>query len=87
MPLASLLVRIPFFLLFLASTGNRMEIPQGLATALWWIGILLIVFAVVDFGLAWVGVDITGVRWSPLVAGVLGSVLCRFFRGAVDDEE
>jgi hypothetical protein len=64
-----------------------MEIPHGLATALWWLGILLIVFAVADFGLSWVGVDITGVRWSPLVAGVLGSVLCRLFRGAVDDDE
>ena len=64
-----------------------MEIPHGLATALRWIGFLLILLALVDFGLSWFGVDITGVRWSPLVSGGLGTVLCRVFRGANEDGE
>ena len=37
-----------------------METPQGLATALRWIGFLLILFALADFGLSWIGLDITG---------------------------
>lgn len=64
-----------------------MEIPQGLATALRGIGFLLILFAFADFGLSWFGMDITGVRWSPLVAGGLGTVLCRFFRGDDGDDD
>ena len=31
-------------------------------------------FAVVDFGLSWFGIDITGVSWSPLVAGGVGAL-------------
>lgn len=30
-------------------------------------------FAVVDWGLSWFGIDITGFSWSPLVAGGVGA--------------
>ena len=37
---------------------------------------LCYLFAAVDWGLAmFAGIDITGVEWSPLVAGVVGAVL------------
>ena len=64
-----------------------MEIPLWLARALAWLGVLLIVFALVDFGLGrFMDIDITGVPWSPLVSGVIGSLLLRFFKEAVDDD-
>jgi len=57
-----------------------MQVPQGLATALSGLGILLILFAIVDVVLGrFFEIDITGVSWSPLAAGILGSVLLRVF--------
>ena len=35
---------------------------------------LCYIFAVVDFGLSFFGVDITGVQWSPVAAGGLGGI-------------
>ena len=64
-----------------------MEVPHGVAVVLRVFGILLILFALVDFGLSWVGIDITGVSWSPLVAGGLGSVIWRVFRSADSDDD
>jgi hypothetical protein len=62
-----------------------MEIPHGLGIAIRWFGILLILFALIDFGLSFAGVDITGVRWSPLVAGGIGGLLTRI-TGDNDDD-
>jgi hypothetical protein len=57
-----------------------MGIPYGLARVLAWLGVLLLVFAIVDFGSAtFFAVDITGVAWSPLVSGGIGALLLRFF--------
>jgi hypothetical protein len=53
------------------------EIPYGLGVAIRWLGYLLILFALVDFGLSFAGIDITGVRWSPLVAGGIGGLFTR----------
>ena len=64
-----------------------MEVPHGVAVALRVIGVLLILFALIDFGLSWIGIDITGVRWSPLVAGGLGSVTWRVFRSDDADDD
>jgi hypothetical protein len=62
-----------------------MEVPEGLATALRWIGILLILFAIIDAVLGRIfGIDITGVSWSPLAAGITGGVMLRVF-GEGDD--
>jgi hypothetical protein len=58
-----------------------MEIPHGVALVLRGIGYLLIVFAIADVVLSYVGIDLTGVRWSPLVAGGLGLLLTRIFSG------
>ena len=38
-------------------------------------GILCYVFAVIDFAGMFFGYDLTGVSWSPIVAGLVGSVL------------
>jgi len=46
-------------------------------------GFLCYGFAVVDFAGMFFGYDLTGVSWSPLVAGGIGSVLCS---GGDDDE-
>lgn len=57
-----------------------MDVPQGVATTLRWVGILLIVFAIVDVVLGrFFGRDITGVAWSPLVSGIAGGALLKFF--------
>jgi hypothetical protein len=62
-----------------------MEVPEGLATVLRWIGMLLILFALVDVVLGrFFGIDITGVPWSPIAAGLAGWVLLKFF-GKGDD--
>ncbi len=42
-----------------------------------WVGYLCYVFAVADFGLSWAGIDLTGVRWSPIAAVIAGTVLVR----------
>jgi hypothetical protein len=47
------------------------------------LGFLLIAFATFDFAGMYIGYDLTGVSWSPLVAGGLGSLLMRF--GGEDD--
>ena len=40
------------------------------------LGLLCYGFAIVDLGTYYLGImDITGVSWSPIAAGVLGSVL------------
>ena len=42
------------------------------------IGILLIIFGVLDFCLWTFGsVDLTGVSWSPIACGVVGSLMLR----------
>ena len=62
-----------------------MEVPQGFATAMSWLGILLIVFAIVDVVLGrGFQIDITGVSWSPLAAGLTGGLLLRVFSAADD---
>lgn len=62
-----------------------MDVPQGLAITLRWVGILLILFAIVDVVLGRIfALDITGVSWSPLVSGIAGSALLKFF-GSDDD--
>jgi hypothetical protein len=50
------------------------------------LGMLCYGFAVLDFGLYFLGVaDLTGVSWSPIAAAVVGSVLMRV--GEESDEE
>jgi len=41
------------------------------------IGYLLIVFAIIDFAGMFFDYDITGVSWSPIVEGLLGSLLIK----------
>ena len=42
------------------------------------LGGMFIVFGLVDFGLyQFAGYDLTGVQWSPIAAGIAGSVLMR----------
>lgn len=38
------------------------------------LGFLCYAFAVIDFAGMFLGYDLTGVSWSPIVAGVIGSV-------------
>jgi hypothetical protein len=42
--------------------------------------------AIADIGLSYAGIDITGVRWSPLVSGITGGLLMRSFGGDEDEE-
>lgn len=42
------------------------------------IGILLIIFAIIDFAGMFFGYDITGQSWTPLVFGGVGSLLLKF---------
>lgn len=39
------------------------------------LGYLCILFGVIDFAGMFFGYDLTGVSWSPIVAGVIGSML------------
>lgn len=62
-----------------------MEIPQGLATALRWFGILLILFAILDVVLGRIfAIDVTGVPWSPVLSGIIGGALLKYF-GSEDE--
>lgn len=51
------------------------ESPPGFKSLLTVGGVLCYVFAVVDFAGMFFGYDITGVSWSPIVAGFIGSAL------------
>ena len=48
---------------------------------------LCYLFALVDYGLSVFGVDITGVSWSPLVAGGLGVIFGAVAKGMADSEK
>lgn len=41
------------------------------------LGYLLIVFAVIDFAGMFFGYDITGVSWSPILEGGIGSLFLK----------
>jgi len=46
------------------------------------IAYLLITFAIIDFVAGWfLGIDLTGVSWSPLVSGGLGTLLKIYSKG------
>ena len=62
-----------------------MDVPNGLAIGLRVLGVLLIIFAIVDVVLGRVfAIDITGVTWSPIAAGLAGGALLRIFGGGDD---
>lgn len=48
------------------------------------VGILLLIFAAVDFAGQYFNYDLTGVSWSAIVAGVIGSLL--YSKGGGDDD-
>lgn len=50
-------------------------LESGFRAALNACGVLCYVFAVIDFAGMFFGYDLTGVSWSPMVAGFLGAVL------------
>lgn len=63
-----------------------MDVSQGVAIGLRVLGFLLILFAIVDVVLGRVfEIDITGVTWSPIVAGLAGGALLRIVGGGDDD--
>ncbi len=51
------------------------------------LGFLCIVFGVVDFAGMYLGYDLTGVSWSPIVAGVLGGILLNMGGDESDADE
>ena len=52
------------------------------------LGMLCYGFAIIDLGTYYLGImDITGVSWSPIAAGVLGSVLMSIRGGGGEAEE
>jgi hypothetical protein len=51
------------------------------------LGALCIGFAIVDLGTYYLGIaDLTGVSWSPIAAGVVGSILLRMGDGGEGEE-
>ncbi|HMN91348.1 MAG TPA: hypothetical protein PKD70_15365 [Saprospiraceae bacterium] len=40
-------------------------------------GYLLVIFALIDFAGMFFGYDLTGVDWSPIVAGLIGGFLIK----------
>ncbi|MEL6896070.1 MAG: hypothetical protein AAFP90_08210 [Planctomycetota bacterium] len=51
------------------------------------VGILLIIFGIADFCLfTFAGMDITGVSWSPIAAGITGGIVMRI-AGAIDGDD
>jgi hypothetical protein len=51
------------------------------------LGMLCIGFAIVDLGTYYLGIaDLTGVSWSPIAAGVAGSVLMKIGSDAEGEE-
>ena len=51
------------------------------------LGLLCFGFAIADFAGMFFGYDLTGVSWSPIAAGVVGSVLTRIGGGENDDSK
>ena len=53
------------------------------------LGYLCIAFGVIDFAGMFFGYDLTGVGWSPIVAGFVGSALIKFGGGdeSADSDE
>jgi len=62
-----------------------MIVPMWLAKGIAWCGVLLMVFALLDGGLALFGTYITGEKWSSIALFVGGLVL-RVFGAAIDEE-
>jgi hypothetical protein len=64
--------------------SNPINIPQTInsksnnqaATVLTVLGLICYGFGMVDFAGMFFHYDITGVPWSPIVAGITGSILC-----------
>jgi hypothetical protein len=58
------------------------ELPLGVSRALYWLGVLLMILAIVDALLPRVAhIDLTGKYWSPLVFGGIGILLMRLCSG------
>ncbi len=51
------------------------------------LGVLCIVFGLIDFAGMFLGYDLTGVSWSPIVAGVVGGALIQAGGGDEEAEE
>ena len=62
-----------------------MTIPMWLAKTIAWCGVILMVFAVLDFGLGLFGLHITGTRWSS-VPSFVGGLVLRWFGEALDED-
>ena len=59
------------------------ENTATIARVCYWLGVLLILFAVADSVLFWAWrINLTGVQWSPLVAGGVGILLMNLARMA-----
>lgn len=50
------------------------------------IGYLCYAFGVIDFAGMFLGYDLTGVPWSPIVAGVIGSIFINYGEKGVAKE-
>ncbi len=57
-------------------TNHTVEIKLEDQTTMFTIfGLLCFGFAIIDYAVSFVGYDLTGVSWSPIAAGVIGSIL------------
>jgi hypothetical protein len=50
-------------------------------------GLLCFCFAIIDFSGMFFGYDLTGVSWSPIVSGVVGSILISIGGSNKDDNK
>ena len=67
------------------SQAIDMTIPMWLAKLIAWCGLILMVFALLDAGLGFFGIHITGTKWAP-VPSLLGGFVLRWFGEALDEE-
>ena len=59
---------------------TKTKVKEGSATVFQVLGLLLVIFAVADFALSWMGINLTpfmgsASRLSPIVFGLIGSAL------------
>lgn len=62
-----------------------MTIPMWLAKAIAWCGVILMVVALLNIGLAFFGLHITGTKWAS-VPSFVGGLVLRWFGEALDEE-
>ena len=71
----------------MTTDSNNKKTKDKKMAALTVLGYMCYVFAVIDFCGMFGGYDLTGTPISPVIAGVIGSILIHFGKSCNDDDD